>query len=477
MRFKASQRVGGNEMFFPQLQGVDRMVTVFTICFALQLMIAVAITTNVSVMVKADYYSSIAVNLLNGHGFVGEPKGDPILWRAPLYPAFLAIVYGLWGEENASAVMITQVLLAAMTATLVWWIGSQLYSKTVGMLAAIGFAMYPLSAYYTVRFMPEPLFTLILTGVSATLMWAMHSGRAAHFAIVGALVALAALIKPVALGFAPFLVLYFLYRGRQEPRRAVIQGAVLMVSFVVVVMPWTLRNYVVTGTFIPVATGVGYSFWSGNQTISDGRDERETDEATLQRMVERRRAILAAYLSRSVEQLGADFRMPRTYQDVVNITPEEDRALLRAGLNEMLSHPGSTFVLCGRKLYRFWFDIFWPQNRWAQGYVIGMQSVFLGLTCLGWRRVHKEKLSVWPVLLPVAYFMTIYVLTSATLRYSLPLAPLLMLFAAIGLCDIVSRILARTKVLRVGAIKLQEKLSFPEQGHTAVKMGSSSLRR
>ncbi|MDH5738775.1 MAG: glycosyltransferase family 39 protein [Nitrospira sp.] len=456
-------------MLFSQLQPRGQTIAVFAICFVLQLTIAVAITIITDVMVKADFYSDIAVNLLNGHGFVGEQGGDPILWRAPLYPAFLAMVFGLWGEENAAAVLIAQTFLSATTATLVWWIGRRLYSNAVGWLAAVGFAVYPFSAYYTVRFMPEALFTLVLTGTMATLLWAVHSGKAVHFAGVGALVALAALIKPVALGFAPFLVLYLLYRGREEPRRAVFQSAVLMVSFVMVVMPWTLRNYAITGTVIPVATGVGYSLWSGNQTISDGRDEREMDEATLQRMAERRRTILATHLGQSIEQVENDLPLPLTYRDIVNITPEEDRALLWAGLSEMVSHPVSTLILWGKKFYRYWFDIFWPQNRWAQGYIIAMQSVFLGVACIGWWRVRKEKLPVWPVLLPMAYFTAIYVITSATLRYSVPIAPLLMLFAGVGLCDLYGRSLGKKKPFGIGAVDLQTTLVFPAAGPSALK--------
>lgn len=189
-------------------------------------------------------------------------------------------------------------------------------------------------------------------------------------------------------------------------------------------------------------------------------------------MVERRRAILATYLGRSIEQVKADLPMPRTHQDVVNITPEEDRALLRASFHEMVSDPGSTLILWGKKFYRYWFDIFWPQNRWAQGYVIAMQSVFLGLACIGYFRVLGEKLPAWPVLLPVAYFTAIYVITSATLRYSLPVVPLLMLFAVVGLCDISRMILGKTKLLGIGAVELQTKLSFPEAGYSARRKGS-----
>jgi hypothetical protein len=81
------------------------------------------------------------------------------------------------------------------------------------------------------------------------------------------------------------------------------------------------------------------------------------------------------------------------------------------------------------------------------------------------------------VLLPVAYFTTIYVVTSATLRYSVPLAPLLMLFASIGLLDVYSRILGRAKFLGARAITLQEELSFSEPSHTGMRAGSPSLRR
>ena len=68
------------------------LCAVFALCFTLRIGVGGVIDATVPVVKRADVYSDIAVNLARGHGFVAEAGGEPIIWRAPLYPAFLAAV-------------------------------------------------------------------------------------------------------------------------------------------------------------------------------------------------------------------------------------------------------------------------------------------------------------------------------------------------------------------------------------------------
>ncbi|MGH8612129.1 MAG: hypothetical protein ACREYF_08825, partial [Gammaproteobacteria bacterium] len=96
------------------------LLAVFALRFALRLVVGAVIDVAVPVIKRVDAYSDIAANLTRGHGFVAEPGGEPILWRAPLYPAFLAVIYRLFGVHNETAVFIVQTALDSITAVLVY---------------------------------------------------------------------------------------------------------------------------------------------------------------------------------------------------------------------------------------------------------------------------------------------------------------------------------------------------------------------
>ena len=155
-----------------------RLISLFALILVLRLGVALLIDMTFEVSKDAeDVYASIAENLTRGNGFVAEPGGEPILHRAPLYPLFLAGVYTIFGATNSFAVLCTQALLDAGSGLLLWWIGVRLFGATIGVIAALLYALYPLSAYYTLRLTTESLFTLVLLTVIVVLIRAMSSGK------------------------------------------------------------------------------------------------------------------------------------------------------------------------------------------------------------------------------------------------------------------------------------------------------------
>ena len=81
---------------------------------------ALALEALFNIQKDVDWYATIARNLLVGHGFVIEPGGGTILWRGPVYPLFLALVWQLTGDSaNHETILIAQVLLDVATALLI----------------------------------------------------------------------------------------------------------------------------------------------------------------------------------------------------------------------------------------------------------------------------------------------------------------------------------------------------------------------
>ena len=432
-----------------------RVLAIFALCFVLRLLVGAVIDATVPVIKRVDVYSDIATNLTRGHGFVAQPGGEPLIWRAPLYPAFLAVIYRFTGEHNGTAIFMAQAALDSITAVLIFWMGRCLFSESTGLFSAVAFALHPLSAYYSLRFMPESLFTLVLTATIAAWIVAVQSRRPIVFVAVGALIAVTALVKPVALGLCPFLAACSLYWLRNEPRRALTTVMMLTIACLLVLGPWAMRNYRATGQLVVVATSGGYAFWLGNQMVSEGREDWEVDDAVGARLNELRDAVMAkAGVSNRHSGFPSTSGAIHSATQPVNITVEEDQAFIQAAWREIASHPFDSALLTVRKFFRLWFRIFLPDNRWAQSYIVVFQILFLSFAVLGVMEARRQGGVVFPLLLPVAFLTLAHALTFATIRYSIPAVPIITLLAVVG----------ATHVLRVAtpitALALQWMIGF-----------------
>ncbi|HEC07134.1 MAG TPA: hypothetical protein ENJ12_09790 [Thiolapillus brandeum] len=406
------------------MTSIPRYVLLFIVFFILRAAVALLIDATTDVVKVADIYEQAARNILAGDGFVGTANNEPIIFRTPAYPYFVAAVYYLFGVGNHLALLMFQAVLDALTGLLIYWTGVKMVNSKAAILAGILFAIYPLSAYYTLRVFPESMFTLGMMAVVASLVWSVETDRPYRFLLVGLMVGLCALVKPVVMLLAPFIGFVMLLRAPASWRRVVRNTALMVVGFVVLVSPWSYRNYLVTGHFIPLATGGGYSMWVGYNLTGDGREDDELDEQTRAQFMEERRAI-SSY-----------------YDTTRNISFEEDRAFMRNAMESVASHPRESFILTLKKLYRFWFDIYAPENKWAQLFAIIMQGGLLLFAIYGAVRLLLLGHPVHLLLAPVVYLMLMHSLVISTLRYSMPTVPVLSLLAVAGLGDLVYRLLS-----------------------------------
>src|SRR5690242_6193600 len=80
-------------------------------------------------------YNGLALRLAE-RGVYCDAEGRPTSLRPPLYPAFVAAVYGLAGGESHQTVRALQAALSLGTVVLIYSLGTRLYSPRVGLWAA-----------------------------------------------------------------------------------------------------------------------------------------------------------------------------------------------------------------------------------------------------------------------------------------------------------------------------------------------------
>jgi 4-amino-4-deoxy-L-arabinose transferase-like glycosyltransferase len=356
-----------------------------------------------------DFYDDIARSLVAGHGYVIAPGGDPILWRAPAYPLFLAAVYALAGDSHL-AVVAAHVLLDALTCVVLFVIARSLYETRFAAAAVLLYIVYPFAAYYTVSLLTEPLFTLLLAVTLLQAERASRRGGAAAFLLTGGLVGIATLCRTSIMYF-PIVIVVRQLRAARSVRRAATALAAVAAGMLVVLLPWAVRNYRATGEIVLVGTGAGYNFWLGNHQPTAGKDLDELSGPTRELLVKAVDAITG----------GAPTRFG----------VEQDRRFYAAALRDAAAHPLAALSLVARKAWRFWFQIYHPDHQRYRWLLVPIQALLLAGCAIGVSLLRSERAIFYP-LAAIVYFNVIHALTLSTFRYSLPVMPYVIMFAVYG---------------------------------------------
>ncbi len=206
------------------------------------------------------FYHQAAVNLLHT-GVFGDVPGKPTVAMPPGQSVFLAILYAVSNYSFAFA-KLAHVALLTVAAVLTYLTGKGLASPSVGFWAGVLIAIDPAQAYLAGTFLSDSLFIFLM--VLGIYLLARHQlyPRLGWLIGAGICFGLAGLTRNQGWLFAIALWLGALVTwGRLISIR--VTTTVLIVT-IVVISPWTWRNYRVTGQFIPVSVEGGLTLWASN---------------------------------------------------------------------------------------------------------------------------------------------------------------------------------------------------------------------
>jgi tetratricopeptide (TPR) repeat protein len=249
------------------------------------------------------YHHQWALAIAAGRQFITDA-----FFRAPLYPYFLGLLYKLFGA-NLLLVRIVQSLIGSVGCGLVYLLARQLlkpeatspkpqagsksgphssflvpYSSSVPVVAGFVMAAYPLAIWYDGELLLEGLLTFLV--VLGFVLLLRSRDRDGQWWLPGIVFGLAAITRPNVLVFVAVLPVW-LYLEAEGLRGSRVQGSGAprrnpRVRFVLtrlvwvwgaaglVILPVTIRNFVVSGQLVPIAWQGGSNFFMGNNPVSDG---------------------------------------------------------------------------------------------------------------------------------------------------------------------------------------------------------------
>lgn len=199
----------------------------------------------------------------------GETVFPGAYFKAPLYPGLLAVIYRLT-DGSYMAPRIFQIVLGSLSCGFIYLLGREVFGRAVGVIAGLATTIYWTLIFYDCELLLESL-SIFLTLVSVWLVFRAAAKNALWLWIVAGLVmGLSAINRPNVLPYIPFLALWIIWSGRSRIGRSVVQSIAWCVACVLPILPVTIRNAVVGGDFVLIASQGGPNFYIGNNPASDG---------------------------------------------------------------------------------------------------------------------------------------------------------------------------------------------------------------
>jgi hypothetical protein len=370
----------------------------------------------------------IAYSLATEHGFGSPFRVDtgPTAWTTPIYPLLVAGVFEIFGTFNFHAFLAAiglNILFSTLTCVPIFYAGKRIAGIGVGAGAAWMWAIFPNAAIIPFQWIWDTSLSGLL---AATILWATlviaDSKRMQDWCAYGVLWGVALMTNATLLSVLPFVLGWMAYRQwKQAGTQWLAKVAVTAVVIALCCLPWTVRNYVVFRSFIPLRSPLGLQLWLGNN--DQYRDAFPGWLHPIDSIAER-----AKYV-----RMG----------EVAYMREKQHEAT-----QWMIAHPSRVLELFKERFIATWAGTPHPLNDFLGTRSLLIRSVFVSniLAAIGALlgimtfyssaklRPYAVPVTAFPILFPFAFY-----LSQALFRYRYPIDPVVLLLAAVAVDTVVRR--------------------------------------
>ncbi|MDD5773561.1 MAG: glycosyltransferase family 39 protein [bacterium] len=291
------------------------------------------------------YFDKVALNIANGHGFTLPPNNIPTSRKTPAYPFFLAIIYKIFGHSYSIA-RFFQSIVDALIPIFVYLITIEIFDNKTAMIAAVLSAIDPPLIIFTSQIFSESLLTFITLIFTYFMVKESEKPDLRNAFLAGIFLALSLLTRPI----FPFMFIFvFIWKivMIKDFKKSIIFGTVLVTTSLIVILPWTWRNYQIYKKFVPLTTTVGLTLWLSNDPSSRGASRPQW---AMPRRVTFKKQFENSGENSYLESEDLLFSTPEIGRD----EKESDDIFLRMSLKKIKEQPSILIKLISLKLIAFW---------------------------------------------------------------------------------------------------------------------------
>ncbi len=411
------------------------LIFIFIISFTLRLGFSLAANFHTSFGNEwdTDGYGRIASNLLEGNGYVFERGGDTVLIRGPIYPFLLLLLQLMFGSGIGYkiALLLVYSIMGSLLCILVFLIAEKIFSYKVGFFSALAVALHPLLIWYTGRIFIATSFAFLLAILIWYLLRALEKPTVKRFFGLGIILGIATLTYSIMLLFPLFVLIgiwtYTFHQKRTQKISIYTLGTsskmvlVTVLGMILIIIPWTIRNYSVSNELVLVTTGGGYNFLTGNYFVEHYNANNRSSLMLTSIAVEKIDSILA--------------RKGSAHPQFYNLTASQDKYLNQVALESVKGNPLGLLSKIVKQFLCFWCL---GASETKTRILSLLQLPILFLAGFGIFFSYTRKKNSTLLILVIVYFNLLYAAIHAEVRYSVPVVPYVLILAVYGLSEIFS---------------------------------------
>ena len=212
-----------------------------------------------------DHYHDSAIRLASGLAF--DTTDYP--WG---YPYYIAAFYAIFGS-HAWIPLLAQALLNALVPWLLYHLVHPLAGQRVAVLSAVLVGVLSFNTVYVSTQSSDCVSTVIFLSGLVLVSRGIRGGGWWPLAAAGLMAGLAPQFRPNLILFPPIAAAGYV-AARRVTRTAMMQMAVYLGVAGLALLPWIVRNYRLTETFVPTSTHGGLQLWYGTLQVGPYLESR-----------------------------------------------------------------------------------------------------------------------------------------------------------------------------------------------------------
>lgn len=226
-----------------------------------------------SLFSDSKIYNDFALDIAQNNNWLGTD----VFFMAPVYPYFLAVIYKIFGN-SLYLIRLIQAFFSTASIFIIYVITRNLFSKRSAVLAALISAFFSSFIFYSGLILSETLQIFFASVLVLSLTNEYKSEKRKNIWIgiwLGVLALFRANILIFAIGYSIYYFFVIAKSFRVTTRS--INIAAFIVGIFIVILPVTIRNYIVANDFVLLTSNGGINFYIGNNDKSVGVFTTPTD--------------------------------------------------------------------------------------------------------------------------------------------------------------------------------------------------------
>ncbi|GER88683.1 hypothetical protein KDW_28450 [Dictyobacter vulcani] len=275
-------------------------IIVFCVALIVRIGYNVFVGHNYQPLFDAHFFRDTGLNLVH-EGCFCLPAHVHSVGRAPIWPTIIGLISVPFGTSTLYPRLFL-CLTGALTCVIIYLFAQNLFGRRVALITGLLAAIYPGMFIYDGWLYSEGFYTFVLTCFSYSLYKVLQTKKIAWMIASGFFIAACALTRPnglILIGLVFLWALALCVAKGISWKKGIQTFVIATLVASLFIIPWTIRNYNVTGKIIPIEVSegatiagsyndtvlkenpYGYGMWMPQHYISpplkDNKDATETE--------------------------------------------------------------------------------------------------------------------------------------------------------------------------------------------------------